>query len=395
MRQFVLTLSLACITLFTGPVPIGHAQSDMDGGGMSGPSKRQSANPPRFAVVDLPIDEQMEELSPRQSARATVFHYELGSYKPTVQQGNEAGKSSIEIWAFETQPDEENGEGQIEVLVPLELAVHPNTVNKLSNGRIIMSYPGGMGMGGMGGMMGGMGMRMGGMGKSGGGMGGYGGGEMGGMGDGGVYGGEGGYGDAILVLNIGIGGMGGYGDMGGYGGEGGDMEGGMGMGGMGMGGMMGGTMQSTVRCYVSLATLAQAKQQTGAKLQLRPQEVEVVSSVIRQNITRRQLVEGLHVGGVRPDFVLIENITRRQLVEGLHRDLSDTVAVEKIEVRLKQLLAEEYDTQLKRQELEISEIEKRASELREELGRRKAAKERVVDVQLGRIILEAQGLLGK
>ncbi len=349
MRQFVLTLSLACIALFSGPVPIGHAQSDMGGGMMGGgmgegaPDNRTAANIGSFAVVELPIDERVEELSSRHE-RVTVFHYELGSYKPTVQQGKQAGKSSIEIMAFETQPDEENQESQIEVLVPLELAVNPSIVTHRSQGRIIKTYEGPMGMGGMG--MGGEG--------------GYGGGtgiESGGMGlgsgmEGGAGGSSGGAPQPRLVLHE----------------EG--MEGG-GMGGMGMGGMMGGTMQSPARCYVPLATLAQAKQQTGAKLQLPQQEVEVVSSVIRQNITRRQLVESLH------------------------RDLSDTVAVEKIEVRLKQLLAEEYDTQLKRQELEISEIEKRASELRQELGRRKNAKNRVVDVQLGRIILEAQGLLGK
>ena len=62
---------------------------------------------------------------------------------------------------------------------------------------------------------------------------------------------------------------------------------------------------------------------------------------------------------------------------------------------LKQLLTEEYETQLARQLLEVETIERRIAELKDEIARRRAAKDRVIDVQLGRIVLEAQGLLGK
>ncbi len=57
------------------------------------------------------------------------------------------------------------------------------------------------------------------------------------------------------------------------------------------------------------------------------------------------------------------------------------------------ILGEEYDTQIARQEFEIAGIESRVKQLRAEVGKRKAAKQRVVDVKLGRIVLEAQGLL--
>ena len=62
---------------------------------------------------------------------------------------------------------------------------------------------------------------------------------------------------------------------------------------------------------------------------------------------------------------------------------------------LKQLLTEEYETQLARQSIEVETIERRIAELKDEIARRRAAKDRVIDVQLGRIVLEAQGLLGK
>lgn len=60
-----------------------------------------------------------------------------------------------------------------------------------------------------------------------------------------------------------------------------------------------------------------------------------------------------------------------------------------------QILAEVYDTQLERHELEVNLAEARVAQLRVELVRRREAKPYVVEVQLGRIVLESQGLLGR
>ncbi|MCC7339150.1 MAG: hypothetical protein IT422_28995 [Pirellulaceae bacterium] len=65
------------------------------------------------------------------------------------------------------------------------------------------------------------------------------------------------------------------------------------------------------------------------------------------------------------------------------------------EQQLQQILAEAYDTQIERHELEVKLVEARVAQLRVELVRRREAKPRVVEVQLGRIVLEAQGLLGR
>lgn len=61
---------------------------------------------------------------------------------------------------------------------------------------------------------------------------------------------------------------------------------------------------------------------------------------------------------------------------------------------LKELLSEEYDTQLERQHFELVRLEERLKRIQDEFIRRKQAKDRVIDVQLGKIILEAQGILG-
>ena len=61
---------------------------------------------------------------------------------------------------------------------------------------------------------------------------------------------------------------------------------------------------------------------------------------------------------------------------------------------LKLLLTEDYEAQLKRQEVELARLKERIQRIQEELARRHAAKDRVVDVQLGKIMLEAQGILG-
>ena len=156
----------------------------------------------------------------------------------------------------------------------------------------------------------------------------------------------------------------GYGMAAGYGGEGGMM-----------GGMMGGEdmVAPTPPVMVRFETLAEPQEPTtGAKRVLVERaEVAIVAEVIRQSIWKQELVQALN------------------------RHKRDSQRLGQLEQELQAVLTEEYDTQLARQELEISRIELRTVQLRDELARRRSAKQRVVDVQLGRIVLEAQGLLGQ
>jgi hypothetical protein len=62
---------------------------------------------------------------------------------------------------------------------------------------------------------------------------------------------------------------------------------------------------------------------------------------------------------------------------------------------LKAVLSEEYDAQLARQQFELARLEERLKRIQDEFTRRKQAKDRVIEVQLGKIILEAQGILGE
>lgn len=87
-------------------------------------------------------------------------------------------------------------------------------------------------------------------------------------------------------------------------------------------------------------------------------------------------------------------IWKKDAIEYLNRNKSDKQKLAEVEKRLRSILTEEYETQLARQEVEVSNIEAQILALRRELQRRQAAKARVVDVQLGKIVLEAQGLLG-
>ena len=61
---------------------------------------------------------------------------------------------------------------------------------------------------------------------------------------------------------------------------------------------------------------------------------------------------------------------------------------------LKAVLSEEYDTQLARQQFELARLQERLKRIQDEFTRRQQAKDRVIDVQIGKIILEAQGILG-
>lgn len=62
---------------------------------------------------------------------------------------------------------------------------------------------------------------------------------------------------------------------------------------------------------------------------------------------------------------------------------------------LKELLNEEYELQLEKQKEDFERLSEKLKSLQAELARRTSAQERVVEVQLGQLILEAQGLIGE
>ncbi|MEM7474333.1 MAG: hypothetical protein AAF483_05015 [Planctomycetota bacterium] len=246
-------------------------------------------------------------------------------------------------------------------------------------------------------------------------------GGMGGMGDG--YGGDEGYGignDGVFSLQIfaievfglqmqGMGDRGGFGteetsqvgykigkngrcelelfvmtpmeDFGLYGGSGpgglsGGMQPGPGMGGPGMGlaspdGGMGmvGRDESYQTVYVRLEQFANKAKDIPTAFVMSKKEVQAVSEFIKLKVWRNKLVQRIEGNSKDPSFI------------------------EDAEPKLKQLLAEQYTNKLDLQELEVAAIESKVKQLREEIARRQSAKQKVVDVQAGRIILEAQGLL--
>ncbi len=91
--------------------------------------------------------------------------------------------------------------------------------------------------------------------------------------------------------------------------------------------------------------------------------------------------------------IICQTIWKADVVKALFASKGQGELAKENEVFLKQLLAEQYDTQLARQELEAESIKRRLEQLLDELKRRKLAKDRVVEVQLSRLILDAQGLL--
>ncbi len=155
-------------------------------------------------------------------------------------------------------------------------------------------------------------------------------------------------------------------------GETGGMAGGS-DGGMGMMGMSSGPSQMQ-----PFASLGIVKAKAPAKLRQGPggatpalaqSEIKLVTDIICQTIWKADMVKALFASKGQGD------------------------SAKENETFLKQLLAEQYDTQLARQEMEAESIKRRLDQLQEELKRRKLAKDRVVEVQLGRLILDAQGLL--
>lgn len=123
--------------------------------------------------------------------------------------------------------------------------------------------------------------------------------------------------------------------------------------------------------------LSELADQTGASspadAHLTPEEFQIVSQICQLKIWKADAVQAIQLAEHAPEA---------------------GVMAEK-EQHLKQLLTEEFDVQLARQEIEVRTIEQRTAALKQEIERRRQAKDRVIDVQLGRIVLEAQGLLGR
>ena len=148
--------------------------------------------------------------------------------------------------------------------------------------------------------------------------------------------------------------------------------GGAGYGGMGMGMSSG---PSQMQPFASLgivkakATANLRQGPGGATPVLSPPEIKLVTDIICQTNWKSDVVKALFANKGQGD------------------------SAKENETFLKQLLAEQYDTQLARQEMEAESIKRRLEQLQDELKRRKLAKDRVVEVQLGRLILDAQGLL--
>lgn len=227
------------------------------------------------------------------------------------------------------------------------------------------------------------GMGPGGMGM---GMGGYGGGyDGGGPGMGGGYGGEGGGmgGPGMGAGGYGGGGYGGDDGMGGYGGPG--------MSGSGMGGG-----RTTARSHRMYAAVYGGSPTEPARIYvLSPEKGKQGKDYVVVAWNTEQFTQS---AAEKEEMAIVVDMIKQSIwkddaVAAIQTPELDEEDVSKRESLLRQVLTDQYDTQLQRQEHEMHRIEARIAKLRKELLRRKAAKKRVVDVKLGRIVLEAQGLL--
>ena len=142
---------------------------------------------------------------------------------------------------------------------------------------------------------------------------------------------------------------------------------GMGMGAGGMGSGIGGG-----RIYKVARLDSLVGENLGSKkspVVLSQEEFELVADTIRQQIWKKDFVKSIQASA------------------------NDSNALLPLEQQLKAILNEQYSTQIARQRLEIDQIVRKVEMLKQDLDRRAAAQERVVEVQLGNIVLEAQGLL--
>ncbi|MCA9227320.1 MAG: hypothetical protein KDA47_16970, partial [Planctomycetales bacterium] len=122
---------------------------------------------------------------------------------------------------------------------------------------------------------------------------------------------------------------------------------------------------------------------------------------VEEPLVRLELLAGRNLGTKRQpqifsasEIKLVADTIRQQLsrdllVQDLTRHASDAEYLKRTEPVLKQLLADQYETQIARQQFEIDAIAAKVKLLQSELARRQAAKDRVVEIQTGRIVLEA------
>lgn len=184
-------------------------------------------------------------------------------------------------------------------------------------------------------------------------------GGMAGMGSEGAGGMMGGYGGAMGA------GMSGYGAMGGGmdGGMEGMMDGGMGMGEMSMGPLVITPLEET-----NIAKRGPANVQP----QFSTSQLKNLAELVRVDCWIEEELETLRAA-------------RR----------GNAAKFAGAESSLKELLSQEYRLQLDKQREDIQRLSEKLKALEGELARRASAQERVVDVQLGQLVLEAQGLLGE
>ena len=85
-----------------------------------------------------------------------------------------------------------------------------------------------------------------------------------------------------------------------------------------------------------------------------------------------------------------EDLTQEVLF-AVARSAPDKFALAESQLRI--VLDREYESQLMRQEIELRLIEAKIAQLKKNIARHRQAKARIVAVQLGRIVLDSQGLL--
>ena len=169
-------------------------------------------------------------------------------------------------------------------------------------------------------------------------------------------------------------GMGMGGDMG-MGSMGGEGSGEMGMGMEGMGDGMGSRPNYVLGHLIPLEGIAEfnakRKQSSKAQSPWAKETAALVANFVRLHIWKQDAIRDL---------------------KSSDRSTEQMVATEKL---LRELLSEDYDGQLARQQLELMRLQQRLKNVENEIGRRRQAKERVVEVQLGKLVLESQGILGE
>lgn len=191
--------------------------------------------------------------------------------------------------------------------------------------------------------------------------------------------------------------MGGEG-MGGYGGEGGGDYGMVGYGGMGasMGGPGGSSRNSGRTMTMYAFVLPQAELPSKVVIALKSpgrQQSDHVYGRLKTNLKQLKLkpIE-------QEEMLIVTEMIRSQLWLSEVRDEVKQQAPgvqPQLEESLRRVLTHEYQTGLARQEFQVKQIQARVKALSGEIARRRQAQQRVIDVKLGQIVLEAQGLLGK